>query len=88
LKKVVGSSAVNYTFRPMTIQDFAMARRWLETPEVRRWWSDPDGEVSLLEEDLDDPRIRMWIVFLHDQPFSPTSRTTPLRIGRRTTSHD
>jgi hypothetical protein len=50
LEKVVGRSAVNYTFRPMTIQDFAMARRWLETPEVRRWWRDPDGEVSLLEE--------------------------------------
>jgi aminoglycoside 6'-N-acetyltransferase len=47
-----------------------MARRWLETPEVQRWWGDPDGEISLLEEDLDDPRMTMWIVSHEGRPFA------------------
>lgn len=54
----------------MTADDFGMARRWLETPEVQRWWGDPDGEISLLEEDLDDPRMTMWIVSHEDRPFA------------------
>jgi aminoglycoside 6'-N-acetyltransferase len=61
---------MRYGFRPMTSEDFPMARRWLETPEVRRWWGDPDGEVSLMEADLDDPRIRMWIVSHENRPFA------------------
>jgi aminoglycoside 6'-N-acetyltransferase len=59
-----------YAFRPMTAADMPMARRWLETPEVRRWWGDADGQVSLLEEDLDDPRMAMWIVSHESRPFA------------------
>ena len=54
----------------MTRDDLPMAHRWLETPEVRRWWSDPDGEVPLDAEDLDDPHIRMWIVSRADRAFA------------------
>ncbi len=61
---------MSYSFRLMTAEDFPMARRWLETPEVRRWWGDPDGEISLLEEDLDDPRMAMWIVSHEGWPFA------------------
>jgi len=61
---------MDYSFRPMTAEDFGIARRWLETPEVRRWWGDPDGEISLLEEDLDDPRMAMWIVAHEGLPFA------------------
>ena len=52
-------SAANgdYAFRPMTAADMPMARRWLETPEVQHWWGDADGQVSLLEEDIEDPRM-------------------------------
>lgn len=61
---------MTYSFRPMTADDFDMARRWLETPEVRRWWGDADGEVSLIEEDLKDPALRMWIVAHQGRPFA------------------
>ncbi len=60
----------DYGFRPMIEADLPMARRWLETPEVQRWWGDADGQVSLLEEDLDDPRMTMWIVSYRDRPFA------------------
>jgi aminoglycoside 6'-N-acetyltransferase len=59
-----------YAFRAMTGADMPLARRWLETAEVRRWWGDADGQVSLLEEDLDDPRMRMWIVSHRGRPFA------------------
>lgn len=61
---------VAYTFRPMTAADMPMARRWLETPEVRRWWGSPGEQASLLEEDLDDPRMAMWIVSHQGRPFA------------------
>ena len=51
-----------------------MARRWLETPEVQRWWGDADGQVRLLEEDLEDPRMSCGSSPMRAGP-SPTSRT-------------
>lgn len=65
----MSAEAGPYAFRPMTSADMPMARRWLETPEVQRWWGDADGQVSLLQEDLDDPRMSMWIVCHHGRPF-------------------
>jgi aminoglycoside 6'-N-acetyltransferase len=64
------SAAGDYRFRPMIEADMPMAHRWLETPEVQRWWGDADGEVSLLEEDLSDPRMSMWIVSYRGRPFA------------------
>ena len=61
---------MSYSFRSMRADDLPMARRWLKTPEVQRWWGDPDGEISLLEEDLDDPRMAMWIVSHEGRPFA------------------
>ena len=61
---------MSYGFRTMTRDDLPMARRWLETPEVRLWWRDPDGEVGLSEEDLDDPAMAMWIVSVEGRPFA------------------
>jgi aminoglycoside 6'-N-acetyltransferase len=59
-----------YEFRPMTAADMPLARRWLETPDVVRWWGDADEQVALLERDLDDPRIAMWIVSSRGRPFA------------------
>ena len=61
---------MSYGFRRMTAGDLAMARRWLAMPEVCRWWGDPDSEISILEEDLGDPRMRMWIVSHEGRPFA------------------
>ncbi len=67
-----------YGFRRMTQADMPMARRWLETPEVTRWWGDADGEISLLQDDLDDPRMSMWIVSHLGRPFAYIQDYDPL----------
>ncbi len=59
-----------YGFRRMTLADFPMAREWLATPEVQKWWVDPAGNVSLDEADLDEPGLRMWIVSFEGEPFA------------------
>ena len=71
------TSMPHTSFRRMTRDDLPMAHRWLETPEVRRWWSDPDGEVPLDAEDLDDPHIRMWIVSRADRAFASLQDYSP-----------
>jgi hypothetical protein len=43
-----------YTFRPATRDDLPMLRRWLETPEVVRWWGATLEQEELLREDLDN----------------------------------
>ena len=47
-----------------------MLRMWLQTSEIARWWGDPEEEAALLEGDLDDPRMRMWIVSFKTRPFA------------------
>jgi aminoglycoside 6'-N-acetyltransferase len=42
----------------------------LQTPEVRRWWGDPEEQAALLEEDLSEPRMVMRIVSFEGQPFA------------------
>ena len=59
---------MSYSFRPMTADDLPLARRWLQTDEVRRWWADDDGFVDL--EDLEDPNIAFWIVSHDGRPFA------------------
>jgi aminoglycoside 6'-N-acetyltransferase len=59
-----------YGFRPATVDDLPMLRRWLHTPEVVRWWGDPDHELSLLTEDLSEPNMVMRIVSLGARPFA------------------
>jgi aminoglycoside 6'-N-acetyltransferase len=35
-----------------------------------RWWGDPDEQAALLEEDLSEPAMRMWIVACDERPFA------------------
>jgi aminoglycoside 6'-N-acetyltransferase len=69
---------VSYTFRPMTAADLRLARRWLRSPEVVEWWGDPDHELTLLEEDLDDPNMTMWIVAFDGRAFAYIQDYDPL----------
>ena len=50
--------------------DLTMVARWLRTPEVVRWWGEPEEQIALVTADIDEPLMRQWIVE-HDQlPFA------------------
>jgi aminoglycoside 6'-N-acetyltransferase len=59
-----------YSFRPATTKDLLRLRRWLNTPEVRRWWGDPTEQFELLRADLNEPLMTMRIVSLGERPFA------------------
>jgi aminoglycoside 6'-N-acetyltransferase len=59
-----------YRFRPFTRADLPMAARWLRTLEVVRWWGDPNEELALLTQDLDEPLMHQWIVEHDSRPFA------------------
>jgi aminoglycoside 6'-N-acetyltransferase len=59
----------DYVFHPMTSGDLPLVRRWLETPEVVRWWGQPDEQYALVCGDLDHPDMDQFIVALVDFPF-------------------
>jgi aminoglycoside 6'-N-acetyltransferase len=61
--------ALDYVFRPMASADLAMIRRWLEAPEVVRWWGQPDEQYDLVSGDLDHPDMDQFIVSLGRHPF-------------------
>jgi aminoglycoside 6'-N-acetyltransferase len=54
--------AVPYVLHPMTEDHLPMVRRWLETPEVVRWWGDPEEQYDLVRGDLDHPDMDQFIV--------------------------
>jgi aminoglycoside 6'-N-acetyltransferase len=51
-----------YVFRAMSASDLPLVRRWLETPEVVRWWGTPDEQYQLVSGDLDHPDMNQFIV--------------------------
>jgi aminoglycoside 6'-N-acetyltransferase len=59
-----------YLFRRATKGDLPMLRRWLATPEICRWWGHPDEQFALLEGDLSEPQMTMWIVTHSERPFA------------------
>ena len=59
-----------YTFRPASVADLPMLGRWLQTPEVVRWWGNPTEQFALLTEDLSNPLMTMRIVSCAEQPFA------------------
>jgi aminoglycoside 6'-N-acetyltransferase len=62
--------APDYAFRPMVSADLPLVRRWLETPEVTRWWGQPEQQYALVSGDLDHPDMDQFIVWLDDHPFA------------------
>ena len=61
--------APEYVFRPMSAGDLPLIRRWLETPEVVRWWGRPDEQYALVSGDLDHPDMDQFVVAVGEQPF-------------------
>jgi aminoglycoside 6'-N-acetyltransferase len=61
--------APEYAFRPMSADDLPLIRRWLETPEVVRWWGQPHEQYALVSGDLDHPDMDQFIVVLDERPF-------------------
>ena len=70
----------------MTSDDQALVCRWLSTPEVDRWWGDPDeddgddDDDTPFEEELGDPNIACGSCrSMTDR--SPTFRITTRMLG-------
>ena len=61
--------AQDYVFHPILPGDLSLIRRWLETPEVVRWWGRPDEQYALVSGDLDHPDMDQLIVAVDDHPF-------------------
>lgn len=59
-----------YRFRPAAEADLVLLRRWLATPDVARWWGDPDHEADLIRGNFADAAVAMWIVEHHGRPFA------------------
>jgi aminoglycoside 6'-N-acetyltransferase len=62
--------APQYQFRPMSVQDLPLVRRWLGAPHVAQWWRDPDVQFALVSGDLDDPAMDQFIASRRDCPFA------------------
>src|SRR5665213_1044132 len=62
--------APDYVFRPMSADDLPLIQRWLETPEVVRWWGSADEQYALVRGDLDHPDMEQFIVAHGGQPFA------------------
>jgi aminoglycoside 6'-N-acetyltransferase len=58
------------SFRDVRPGDLPRLRVWLHTPEVARWWGDPDEQAAMLEDDLTEPRMAMRLVCLDAKPFA------------------
>lgn len=61
--------APDYAFRSVSSGDLPMIRRWLQTPEVARWWGEPEEQYALVSGDLDHPDMDQFIVAIDDHPF-------------------
>jgi aminoglycoside 6'-N-acetyltransferase len=58
-----------YAFHPMTRNHLPMVRHWLQTPEVVRWWGDPEKQYELVRGDLDHPDMDQFVVAVEGRPF-------------------
>jgi aminoglycoside 6'-N-acetyltransferase len=59
-----------YEFRPMTVDDLPLIRRWLGEPHVVRWWGRADEQFDLVSADLDEPAMNQFIVSREGRPFA------------------
>ncbi len=67
---MVRDMARGYTFRAMSLAELPLVRRWLETPEVVRWWGHSDEQFALVSGDLHHPDMDQFIVSIDGRPFA------------------
>ncbi|RJL18005.1 GNAT family N-acetyltransferase [Paracoccus siganidrum] len=58
----------DYAFRPVRRDDLPMLAEWLRQPRVAAFWQDPDHQLALVTEDLDNPAMRQLIALHGDRP--------------------
>ena len=61
--------AAAYEFRPMTVADLPLVKRWLTLPHVREWWGEPDEQFGLVSGDMSEPAMDQYIVATNGRPF-------------------
>lgn len=60
----------NYSFRKLTLDDLPLIERWVTLPHVRACLHDPDKQVPLMKQDMENPQINMQLVSLGARPFA------------------
>ncbi|SMF61171.1 aminoglycoside 6'-N-acetyltransferase [Allosphingosinicella indica] len=71
--RVFGEVELNdYRFDRVTVADLPMIDRWLQTPAVREWWIDAEGNPAdpIGASDLGQRDVDMWIVSWKGLPFA------------------
>ena len=61
--------ASNYTLRALVRADLPMVAQWLATPHSVQWWGEPDEQLALVTEDLDEPLMDQQIALCDGRPF-------------------
>lgn len=59
----------NYSFRNVAMADLPIIAEWLRTPEVSRWYDDPNY-IEDIRDHLNDQRIRSQLVLFRDRPIA------------------
>ncbi len=57
-------------FVPITVDDRAMLKTWLSTPDAQEWWGDPDHELRLIYDGEESGESRGYIAHNDDGPFA------------------
>ena len=62
--------ADTYALRPFSRDDLPMMAAWLATPHLRAWWGDPEEQLSLVTEDMDNPLMDQQIGLIAESAFA------------------
>jgi aminoglycoside 6'-N-acetyltransferase len=60
----------DYIFRPMSVADLPLVKRWLAEPHVMQWWGDTYQQFELVSGDLEVEAMDQFIVETSDRPFA------------------
>lgn len=60
----------SYVFRPVTMGDLPLLRRWLQEPHLAEWWGDADEAVAEIAEAIDSVDTEPLVVELNRRPIA------------------